>query len=179
MSHTRHGFVNRQCSSWWVSSPVGTFPLIRGKRPSAPRAVLEADRPRLELSTAPSWHRAAEWALRVMAGAAAIAIVLILVFIAKEAAPLFYDREVLAEVSLSKMLLPQLWPGYDEAATVWQPVSEVPKYAIWPLVLGTLKVTVVAMIVAVPLGVGSALYVSQYARPRVTPSCPASRFRSR
>jgi phosphate transport system permease protein len=166
MSHTRHGFVNGQCSTSWVSGPVGTFSLVREKRASASR-VATSDRPRVKLATAPSWHRAAEWGLRLLAGGAAIAIVLILVFIAKEAAPLFYDREVRAEVTMAKMWLPQLWPGYDEAGTVWQPVSDIPKYGVWPLVLGTLKVTVVAMIVAVPLGVGAALYVSQYARPKV------------
>ena len=63
------------------------------------------------------------------------------------------------------MLAPQLWPGYDEAASIWQPVSDVPKFGLLPLMLGTLKVTIVAMVVAVPLGVGAALYVSQFARP--------------
>src|SRR5262249_17524195 len=43
----------------------------------------------------------------------------------------------------------------------------IPKFGIWPLILGTLKVTIVAMLVAVPLGVGAALYVAEYARPRV------------
>ena len=104
--------------------------------------------------------------LRVLAVSAIAAIVLILVFIAKEAAPLFYSKVVRAEVTLSKMWWPQLWPGYDESASVWQPVSEIPKFGIWPLILGTLKVTVVAMLVGVPLGVGAALYVSEYARPR-------------
>jgi phosphate transport system permease protein len=45
---------------------------------------------------------------------------------------------------------------YDEAASVWQPVSDIPKFGVWPLILGTLKVTVVAMAVSVPLGVGAA-----------------------
>jgi phosphate transport system permease protein len=117
------------------------------------------------LASAPFWHRAAEWVLRVMAASAVVAIVLILVFIAKEAAPIFYNQVVRAEVTLSKMWWPQLWPGYDDAASVWQPVSEIPKFGIWPLIIGTLKVTVVAMAVSVPLGVGAALYVSQYARP--------------
>ena len=117
------------------------------------------------LASAPFWHRAAEWVLRVLAASAVVAIILILVFIAKEAAPIFYSGVVRAEVTLTKMFVPQLWPGYDEAGSVWQPVSEIPKFGIWPLILGTLKVTVVAMAVSVPLGVGAALYVSQYAGP--------------
>jgi phosphate transport system permease protein len=166
MSHARHPFVNRQCSTSLVSGPVGALPFVREKRQSSPR-LKTGGPPRLKLADAPRWHRGAEWVLRILAGGAAIAIVLILVFIAKEAAPLFYDAAVRVEVTLSKMWWPQLWPGYDEAQAVWQPVSDVPKYGVWPLVLGTLKVTVVAMIVAVPLGVGAALYVSQYARPKV------------
>jgi phosphate transport system permease protein len=117
------------------------------------------------LASAPFWHRAAEWVLRVLAASAVVAIVLILVFIAKEAAPIFYSHAVRAEVTLSRMWWPQLWPGYDDAGSVWQPVSEIPKFGIWPLIIGTVKVTVVAMAVSVPLGVGAALYVSQFARP--------------
>ena len=117
------------------------------------------------LARAPLWHRAAEWLLHALAFSAVVAIVLILVFIAKEAAPILYSKVVRDEVTLAKMWWPQLWPGYDEAASVWQPVSDIPKFGVWPLILGTLKVTIVAMAVSVPLGVGAAVYVSQYARP--------------
>ena len=123
-------------------------------------------RRRADAGTAPFWHRAAEWLLHALAISAVVAIVLILVFIAKEAAPIFYSKVVRDEVTLAKMWVPQLWPGYDEAASIWQPVSDIPKFGIWPLILGTLKVTIVAMAVSVPLGVGAAVYVSQYARPR-------------
>ena len=136
------------------------------RRNSAKISVPPIRPPKLTLAPAPLWHRAAEWTLRCLAVSAVVAIVLILVFIAKEAAPIFYSGAVRAEVTLSKMFAPQLWPGYDESASIWQPVSEIPKFGIWPLIVGTLKVTVVAMVVSVPLGVGAALYVSQYARPR-------------
>jgi phosphate transport system permease protein len=136
------------------------------KRVSTRVSVPPARPPRLVLAPAPLWHRAAEWVLRVLAVSAVVAIVLILVFIAKEAAPIFYSAAVRAEVTLTQMWIPQLWPGYDESGSVWQPVSDIPKFGIWPLVLGTAKVTLVAMVVAVPLGIGAAVYVSQYARPR-------------
>jgi phosphate transport system permease protein len=38
-----------------------------------------------------------------------------------------------------------------------------PKYGIWALILGTLKITFIATIVAVPIGLGAALYLSEYA----------------
>jgi phosphate transport system permease protein len=46
-------------------------------------------------------------------------------------------------------------------------VSEVPKYNIVPLFVGSLKVTLVALVFAVPLSVGAALFVSEYAGKRL------------
>ena len=48
----------------------------------------------------------------------------------------------------------------------WNPFSSTPKYGIWALILGTLKITVIATIVAVPIGLGAALYLSEYASSR-------------
>ena len=103
----------------------------------------------------------------LLAISAVVAIVLILVFIAKEAAPIFYSKVVREEVTLAKMWMPQLWPGYDEAASIWQPVSEIPKFGVWPLILGTLKVTH-RRDGGRRCRSASArrVYVSQYARPR-------------
>lgn len=115
----------------------------------------------------PWHHAAAEHAVRVLAGTAVLSIVLIFVFVAKETLPLLYSAEVQHEVTLAQMWFAQLWPGYDAAEHVWQPVSDVPKYGIWPLVVGSLKVTVLAMLFAAPLGVASAVWVSQYCPPRV------------
>lgn len=112
-------------------------------------------------------HRVVEVAIRLLAFSSLAAVILILVFIAKEAWPLLYDTTVRKEVTLGQMWLAQQWPGYDAPEHIWQPVSEVPKYAVWPLIVGTLKVTLVAMLVAVPLGVGTALFVSQYAGRRL------------
>jgi phosphate transport system permease protein len=53
--------------------------------------------------------------------------------------------------------------------TVWQPFGsfDTGRFGVLPLVAGTLLVTVIATIVAVPLGVGAALYLSEYAPTRV------------
>ena len=40
-------------------------------------------------------------------------------------------------------------------------------WGVLPLVLGTLSTTVIALMVAVPLGLGAAIYLSEYANPRV------------
>jgi phosphate transport system permease protein len=47
----------------------------------------------------------------------------------------------------------------------WYPRQGV--YDIRTLLVGTLWVTVIAMAVAIPVGLGSAIYLSEYARPRV------------
>ncbi len=50
--------------------------------------------------------------------------------------------------------------------TEWHPLFSPPAYGVLPLVTGTLMVTGIALLVAVPLGVGSAIYLSEYASKR-------------
>ncbi|RIN42924.1 phosphate ABC transporter permease subunit PstC [Staphylococcus simulans] len=49
----------------------------------------------------------------------------------------------------------------------WNPFSSDPKYGIWALIFGTLKVTVIATLFAVPIGLGAAIYLSEYASDRM------------
>jgi phosphate transport system permease protein len=51
--------------------------------------------------------------------------------------------------------------------TDWSPTISPESYGVLPLVLGTLSVTLWGLIVAVPVGLGAAVYLSEYARPRV------------
>ncbi len=69
--------------------------------------------------------------------------------------------------SWNKMLLPHQWTGYKEPRYIWQPVGGIKKYNIMPLILGSLKATLVALLFSVPLSLGAAIYVSQMATPRV------------
>lgn len=65
------------------------------------------------------------------------------------------------------LLLPYQWTGYDKPESIWQPVGQIHKYNIVPLIIGSLKITLVGLLFSVPLAVGAAIYVSQLARPRV------------
>jgi phosphate transport system permease protein len=47
----------------------------------------------------------------------------------------------------------------------WDPTSIVPKYGLVPLIIGTVLVTIGAMILAVPFGVACAIYISELASP--------------
>ncbi|MFL5357593.1 phosphate ABC transporter permease subunit PstC [Archangium sp.] len=95
------------------------------------------------------------------------ALVLILVFVAKEALQLFLDAQARQEASLSKMFLPQVVRANRPPAFVWQPVSSVPKVSMIPLFIGTLKTTLVSMVVAVPVGVAGALFAAEFAPRRL------------
>lgn len=45
----------------------------------------------------------------------------------------------------------------------WLPFASTPSFGVMPLVVGTLKVTVIAAIVAVPIGLATAIFLSEYA----------------
>jgi phosphate transport system permease protein len=48
----------------------------------------------------------------------------------------------------------------------WSPLFAPPHYGIWQLINGTFLVTGFAILVAIPLGLGSAIYLAEYASPR-------------
>jgi phosphate transport system permease protein len=48
-------------------------------------------------------------------------------------------------------------------ATEWSPGYARPIYGVWPIVVGTMIVVVTALLVAIPLGLLSAIYLSEYA----------------
>lgn len=98
---------------------------------------------------------------------AVAAVVLIFLFVAKEALPILTSPAVHEEVSLAKMLLPQAWTEGQAPFFSWQPVSAVPKYSLAPLLLGTLKVTIVALLFAVPLAILAAVFSAEFAPARL------------
>ena len=50
---------------------------------------------------------------------------------------------------------------------MWQPVSDVPKYGFVPLFIGTLKVTLIALLFAAPLAILAAIYTNTFASRRM------------
>ena len=51
--------------------------------------------------------------------------------------------------------------------TEWSPLFADPEFGVLPLVTGTLLITGIALVVAVPIGLGVAIYLAEYASPRV------------
>ncbi len=101
-------------------------------------------------------------------GAVAILFVfLIFFFTFREALPIFTDPEVAKEANLHEFFV-KAQPKDDLINKfIWQPTSENPKLSFIPLLLGTLKATFVGLLVACPLGVASALFISEFASRRV------------
>ena len=81
---------------------------------------------------------------------------------------------VLTTFGILFALLRETVQFFDEVGVVsfftdgdWKPLFADPQYGIWPLLNGTFLITGVAILVAIPLGLGSAIYLSEYATPRV------------
>ncbi|SKC09189.1 phosphate transport system permease protein [Sphingobacterium nematocida] len=49
----------------------------------------------------------------------------------------------------------------------WNPTGKTPKYGMLPLILSTTLVTFGAMLIAIPLGIGTAAFIAVYASPRL------------
>jgi phosphate transport system permease protein len=109
---------------------------------------------------------AIELAVTLVALAGIAAVVLIFVFVGREALPILTDAEVRGEASFANMFTDRVESG-GAAVAMWQPVGDVPKYSMIPLLVGTLKVTLVALLLAVPVGIAAAVYTAEFAPARV------------
>ena len=99
--------------------------------------------------------RRKEWLIRVLwffcALFAIITIFFILGFLLYDAYPIIW------EIGLSDFL----------TGMVWNPTGVPPAYGIYSLIVDSLLVTFLAMAIAIPLGVGSAIYLAELAPSRV------------
>lgn len=110
------------------------------------------------------WDRLATRFIYLTALVAISLIVLIFIFVGREALPILFSSEVQQEANLDKLFGAQQY-GTAEAPLpyVWQPVSTEPKYSLMPLLVGTLKVTLIAMLFATPLGILAAIFSTEFA----------------
>jgi phosphate transport system permease protein len=98
---------------------------------------------------------------------AVVAVLFIFIFVGKESLPVLLDETVKQEASLEKFFLPQVYKEGRPPQLTWQPVSKIPKFSFIPLIVGTLKVTLVAILFAVPLAILAALFSVEFAPRRV------------
>ena len=89
-------------------------------------------------------------ALFLAAAISVLTTVLIVIALLKESIPFFNDV------------------GLDFfTAEEWSPLFSDPQFGVRSLIVGTFMITGIAILVAIPVGLGSAIYLSEYATPRV------------
>jgi phosphate transport system permease protein len=89
--------------------------------------------------------------LFLSAASAIIVIFSIIFFLLRDAYPIFQTAGVWEFLSGVK----------------WNPTGEPPDYGAFSLIVGTLLVTIGAMVIAIPLSLGSAIFISEIATPRM------------
>lgn len=124
-------------------------------------------------------------------------IVLIFVFVFREALPIFFppepseqsvvheeEMETYGEEALGEAALQRAEEEKERRATSiehiegeatlgnllgsdWQPVSSEPKFGLLPLFVGSLKVSLIAILLAAPLAILAALFTSTFASKRM------------
>ncbi|MCA9214587.1 MAG: phosphate ABC transporter permease subunit PstC [Planctomycetales bacterium] len=94
---------------------------------------------------------AIETLIRVSGWSAILFVFSIFAFVFIEGAPVLAEKLDLGQFFGSKY---------------WQPTEEPPSFGIFALIIGTLSVTALSTLIAVPLGLGAAVYVSEFANGR-------------
>jgi phosphate transport system permease protein len=93
-----------------------------------------------------------ELLIRTCGWSAILFVVAIFLFVFIEAAPGLKDLNI----------------GEFLTSTNWRPTSQVrEQYGILALFVGSLSVTLLAMLLAVPLGLGAAIYISEFSSPKM------------
>lgn len=93
-----------------------------------------------------------ETCIRVSGWSAILFVLGIFAFVFWEGAPALFGRISLTEFFFSG---------------AWQPTEDPPSFGIFRLVAGTLAITLLSTLIAVPLGLGAAVYVSEFATGKV------------
>ena len=81
---------------------------------------------------------------------------------------------VVTTVAIVLSLVPPTWEFFRDTATIgefltgttWSALFASPKFGVLPLLTATVVITVIAIAVALPVGLASAVYLSEYASPR-------------
>ncbi len=97
-----------------------------------------------------AWEWLVERVIQIAGLLAIVFVVAIFAFLLRDALP------VLRERSMAELL----------AGEVWSPTADPARLGMLPLLLGSLYVTVGALVIAMPLGIACATYIAEVASPR-------------
>lgn len=108
---------------------------------------------RKKKSTKPTSEKIIEGIIKLGGFSSIVLIIAILIFILKESAPFLISKFDFTEFF---------------GSTNWNPASVVKiEYGIVALLVGTMLVTVISMLIAVPLGLACAFYISEFCSPQL------------
>lgn len=96
-------------------------------------------------------ERIIEFIIRLFAALSILVTVAIVVTLIMESVPFFQ------EVSIVEFL----------TTTVWSPNSHPGQFGVIPLLVGTFMIVIISAIFALPMGLGAAVYMSEYATPKI------------
>ena len=103
-------------------------------------------------------ERGAEGFLLFCAASSILSVLLITIFIFREGLPLFFESATGAEPpSLAQFLF----------GTVYRPTADPPLFGILPFIVGSIYVTLGALVIAVPVGVATGIFLAEIASGRV------------
>lgn len=132
-------------------------------------------------------ERSIEWGIYGISTFSIIFIFLIFAFVFREASPIishtFSGEEEVAEAELTPEQLTRAqeivgteYPVLNRQSDIklgylfhdtWEPNSDYPRYGIYPIIIGTIKSTLIALLIAVPLSLLAALYTAFFAPPKL------------
>lgn len=96
-------------------------------------------------------EKAVEFIVSGIGLSSVVILLLIGLFLFKEAFYIFYKAGVLKVIF----------------GSAWYPTSDPPSFGMWPLIMGTVAVTFLTAVMAIPLGLATAVYVAEVANHRV------------
>jgi phosphate transport system permease protein len=111
-------------------------------------------KPRRRFNLLDAIEKPTEWIIRLCGWSGILAVVAIFVFIFKEAAP----------------MVPKLEWVHFFTSSRWIPApgtGNPPSFGALALIVGTLATTSIALVIAVPVGLGAAIYISEFAQGKV------------
>ena len=123
--------------------------------PRGPSVETAPSGPAPEHPLGPGQRRIGEGiAMTVLRGAAALSVVITIgIFVSLLVPSISFFREI------------RLWDFLSGSR--WAPTFSDPDFGVLPLITGTLWTTLIGLLIAVPIGLGAAVFLSEYAHDRV------------
>lgn len=105
----------------------------------------------------------------LLCGLFSILVTALIAYVLIAGTALFFSWEQGGNEAGRWLTRPELWDRvtYFFAGDRWTAGFSDPQYGVLPLLAGTLLVAVIAACIAIPIGLATAIYLSEYAAPRV------------